>query len=89
VDPDRIDNLLGQLRGVIDEVRRLERSLEPYSIASPGADAVSLNGARQANVMVERARSYIAEWHRQLVRTQNALERQKDSYVAADVQARA
>ncbi|WP_181779234.1 PE domain-containing protein [Pseudonocardia pini] len=89
VDPEAIDAVMARLTTVADEIRRLERSLEPYAIASPGTDAVSVNGAVQANVMVERARSYLAEWHRHLILTTEALEQQRSGYSAADISARA
>jgi len=89
VDPERIDDLLAQLRGVIDEVASLEGPVGLFMVNPPGRDEVSVNAARQATVMMERARHYLAEWRRQLIQTMEALEAQRDAYRGADTAARA
>jgi hypothetical protein len=89
VDPDRVEDLVRKLRGVVDEVLGLERGMAPYLVVSPGSDAVSVNAAEQSNLMLDRARLYLAEWRRQLLITAEALERQLEAYLEADRSARA
>ena len=87
VDPERIEGLVGRLRGVVEEVLQLERSLELYAVESPGLDPVSRNAAAQATKMMEHGRQYLAFWRQHLVLTQQALEQQRSAYLAADTTA--
>lgn len=84
IDPDRAEECIQALRSVAVELLDSEALLEQAYFPPPGSDQVSVNVAKQAGVMANRAAGYIASWRSQLEQTILVLEQQLADYLGIE-----
>lgn len=84
VDPERAQACVDGLGGIVDDLWRGLTSLQRTAFAAPARDPVSVNVARNGNLMAKRAEAYLEAWARQLDETRLALSRQLEAYRATE-----
>lgn len=84
VDPDKAQDCIRWLREAALDLVDARRILARAYVDPPARDLVSLNFAKQAATMADRAGAFVTAWQNQLIGTADALQQQLDDYRAVD-----
>lgn len=84
VDPDRLRETVHKMDGVLRNLDAAVRTAETMHFEPPGYDEISINIARNANLMRDNAVTYLKTWRQQVQDTRDALAQSLAAYEAAE-----
>ncbi|WP_214368673.1 PE domain-containing protein [Pseudonocardia sp. H11422] len=84
IDPERAQACIEELGRIVADLRSNMITVRQGTFTPPGRDEVSLNMARNAVTMAQRAEKFVGSWANQIEATRDALRKQLDAYQAAE-----